>query len=175
MAYKAIPTEPVKIDGVRDTYVGINPNTNGDDKIRAFIDAFKRVAEDASDDCYGLPVDLILAMWGGESGWSKNETQVNNQNWSNMSYVDSSYPVGNIGEGEDGWAAFPGRKTHGKAFSRFLKGDRYSKLTNYLKNTADPDSKKCARYIADAGYGGSNHDRYYKEVIDYLDSVRKRL
>ncbi|MGQ7277651.1 hypothetical protein ACT91Q_06750 [Brevibacillus thermoruber] len=28
MALKPIPTEPVKVDGVRDTYVDLNPNTD---------------------------------------------------------------------------------------------------------------------------------------------------
>ncbi|GED60089.1 glucosaminidase domain-containing protein [Brevibacillus formosus] len=173
--YEPIPTKRVKIDGIVDTHVGYNPNSRGDDKIRAFIDAFEGVARRTRDACYGLPVELILAMWGGESGWSKKDIQVENQNWSNMMYVDSTYPEGNIGEGINGWAVFPGRSTHGEAFADFLQGKRYSKLIDYLKGTNNPKSEKCARYIADAGYGGTNHDKYYDEVIDYLESVRKRL
>jgi hypothetical protein len=175
MASKPIPTEPVKVDGVRDTYVDLNPNTDPNDKVQAFVDAFKRVAEDASDECYGLPVEVILAMWGGESGWGTSKTQRNNQNWSNMKYVSSSNPPGNYGKGEGGWAAFIGRSTHANSFGRFFKeNNRYSALINYLKSTNNPSSEKCIRYIADAGYGGSDHDQYYDEVMGYLETLRRR-
>ncbi len=49
-------------DGTIDYNVGINPNTNADDKVQAFVDAFKSVANNASGTCHGLPTKLILAM-----------------------------------------------------------------------------------------------------------------
>ena len=57
-------------DGTTDYNVGLNPNTNADDKVQAFVDAFKSVGNTASSTCHGLPLKLILAMWGGESGWA---------------------------------------------------------------------------------------------------------
>ncbi|MFB0828185.1 glucosaminidase domain-containing protein [Brevibacillus laterosporus] len=173
MALKSIPTKSVKVDGVRDTYVDLNPNTNANDKVQAFVDAFRRVAQDASDDCYGLPVEVILAMWGGESEWASKKLQRDNQNWSNMKYVSGSNPPGNYGKGDKGWAYYIGRSTHAKSFGKFFQNNaRYSKLIDYLKNTDQPNSKKCIRFISDAGYGGG--DQYYDEVIDYLDTLRRR-
>ena len=87
-------------DGTTDYNVGINPNTNADDKVQAFVDAFKSVAKTASGTCHGLPTKLILAMWGGESGWATGSTQNSNQNWSNMTYTSETNPVGNIGKGK---------------------------------------------------------------------------
>lgn len=87
-------------DGTTDYNVGINPNTNADDKVQAFVDAFKSVANNASGTCHGLPTKLILAMWGGESGWATGSTQNSNQNWSNMTYTSATNPVGNIGKGK---------------------------------------------------------------------------
>lgn len=172
---KAIPTKPVRMDGVRDTFVDLNPNTNANDRVQAFVDAFKRVARDASDECYGLPIEVILAMWGGESRWASDKTQRDNQNWSNMKYVSRSNPPGNIGEGVRGWAAFLGRSAHAEAFGKFFKvNSRYSQLIDYLKSTSNPRPERCIRYIADAGYGGSDHDKYYDEVIGYLETLRKR-
>ena len=55
-------------DGTTDYNVGLNPNTNADDKVQSFVDAFKSVGNTASSTCHGLPLKLILAMWGGESG-----------------------------------------------------------------------------------------------------------
>ncbi|MGG1126608.1 hypothetical protein ABHN05_17595 [Brevibacillus laterosporus] len=46
-------------------------------------------------------------------------------------------------------------------------------MINYLKNTDQPNSEKCIRFISDAGYGGGG-DQYYDEVIDYLDTLRRR-
>ena len=90
-------------DGTTDYNVGINPNTNADDKVQAFVDAFKSVAKTASGTCHGLPTKLILAMWGGESGWATGSTQNSNQNWSNMTYTSETNPVGNIGKGKNGF------------------------------------------------------------------------
>lgn len=114
MAKIAIPTTTIKCaDGNADVVVGINPNTNADDKVQAFVDVFYACAVFAYEACYGLPKKLILAMWGGESGWATGTTQNANQNWSNMVYTSSTNPVGNIGKGSNGWAKFEGRKnTH---------------------------------------------------------------
>ena len=57
-------------NGTTDYNVGLNPNTNADDKVQSFVDAFKSVGNTASSTCHGLPLKLILAMWGGESGWA---------------------------------------------------------------------------------------------------------
>ena len=51
-------------DGTTDYNVGLNPNTNADDKVQSFVDAFKSVGNTASSTCHGLPLKLILAMWG---------------------------------------------------------------------------------------------------------------
>ena len=90
-------------DGTTDYNVGLNPNTNADDKVQSFVDAFKSVGNTASSTCHGLPLKLILAMWGGESGWATGSTQNSNQNWSNMIYTSSENPVGNIGKEACGW------------------------------------------------------------------------
>lgn len=175
MAVKVIPTEPANCDGRRDTYVELNPNSTASDRVQAFVDTFKRAAEDASDECYGLPVKLILAMWGGESGWATGETQRDNQNWSNMKYVSASNPPGNLGKGTKGWAIFCGRTSHAEAFANFfIVNSRYSDLIDYLQSTSSPSPTKCLRYIADAGYGGSDHDYYYDVVKGYMDTLCNR-
>ena len=94
---------------------------NADDKVQSFVDAFKSVGNTASSTCHGLPLKLILAMWGGESGWATGSTQNSNQNWSNMIYTSSENPVGNIGKGKNGWAKFEGRKKHAVGFANFFK------------------------------------------------------
>ena len=107
MAKKEITlTKVVCQDGTIDYKVGINPNTNADDKVQAFVDAFRASAMNAHTSCYGLPRKLILAIWGGESGWATGSTQNSNQNWSNMIYSTANNPVGNIGKGVNGWAKF---------------------------------------------------------------------
>ena len=40
-------------DGTTDYNVGLNPNTNADDKVQAFVDAFKSVGNTASSTCHG--------------------------------------------------------------------------------------------------------------------------
>ena len=63
MAKVAIPTRTVKCkDGSTDVYVELNSNSNADDKVQAFVDCFKGVAETARDICYGLPIKFILAQ-----------------------------------------------------------------------------------------------------------------
>ena len=49
-------------DGTTDYNVGLNPNTNADDKVQSFVDAFKSVGNTASSTCHGLPLKLILAV-----------------------------------------------------------------------------------------------------------------
>ncbi|MBE9914229.1 hypothetical protein G8C92_09320 [Paenibacillus donghaensis] len=175
MAMKDIPTTSVKCGTVSDTNVGLNPNTDANDKVQAFVNAFKGVASTASSDCYSLPGKLILGLWGGESGWATGSTQNNNQNWANMTYTSSTNPPGNTGSGSGGWAKFCGRSTFATGFSGFLKNNsRYSDLITYLKGTKSPDASKCARYIADAGYGGSDHDAYYNLLVAYMSTLCNR-
>ncbi|GED28048.1 hypothetical protein BAG01nite_41500 [Brevibacillus agri] len=134
----------------------LNPNSTAPDRVQAFVDTFKRAAEDASDECYGLPVKLILAM-GGRVRLGNWTTQRDNQNWSNMKYVSSTNPPGNLGKGKNGWAVFCGRTSHAKSFANFfIKNARYSGLIDYLQFTNSPSPTKCLRFIADAGYGGAD-------------------
>lgn len=50
MAKVAIPTRTVKCkDGSTDVYVELNSNSNADDKVQAFVDCFKGVAETSLD------------------------------------------------------------------------------------------------------------------------------
>ena len=162
-------------DGTTDYNVGLNPNTNADDKVQSFVDAFKSVGNTASSTCHGLPLKLILAMWGGESGWATGSTQNSNQNWSNMIYTSSENPVGNIGNGKIGWAKFEGRKKHAVGFANFfINNSRYSDLIKYLKNTKTPDVDTCISYIANAGYGGADHDAYAETVKSWVSTLVKR-
>lgn len=175
MAAKAIPTLSVTCGTVKDTNVGLNPNSNADDKVQAFVDAFLSAAKSASSNCHHLPVKLILGLWGGESGWATGSTQKNNQNWANMMYASSSNPPGNIGKGTNGWAKFCGVNTFAAGFAGFLKNNsRYSNLITYLKNTKNPDANTCAKYMADAGYGGSDHQAYYNLLVSYMKTLCNR-
>lgn len=171
----AIPTKSVKCGDVSDTNIGLNPNKDANEKVQAFVDAFKSAASTASSDCHSLPGKLILALWGGESGWATGSTQNKNQNWANMIYTNSNNPPGNNGKGTNSWAKFCGVNTFAKGFSGFLKNNsRYSGLIKYLKETKNPDVDKCAQYIADAGYGGADADKYYKELQGYMSTLCKR-
>lgn len=67
-------------DKSTDYMVGLNKNTNTNDKVQAFVDAFRDVASSASETCYGLPQKAILALWGAEYGWGTGSTQQKNQN-----------------------------------------------------------------------------------------------
>ncbi|SMF78016.1 Mannosyl-glycoprotein endo-beta-N-acetylglucosaminidase [Paenibacillus uliginis N3/975] len=175
MAVTAIPTSSAKCGTTTDTNVGLNPNTNANDKVQAFADAFSSAASTASSNCHNLPGKLILGLWGGESGWATGNTQKNNQNWANMTYTNDSNPPGNIGKGSNGWAKFCGRNTFATGFAGFLKNNsRYSDLIKYLKETSSPDANSCAKYIADAGYGGSDHKAYYDLLVGYMSTLCNR-
>lgn len=176
MAKTAITlTKVTCADGTTDYKVGLNPNTNADDKVQAFVDAFKSVANTASSTCHGLPTKLILAMWGGESGWATGNTQNSNQNWSNMIYTSATNPVGNIGKGKSGWAKFEGRSKHANGFAYFfINNSRYSALIEYLKGTSSPDVDTCISHIANAGYGGSDHAAYIETVKSWVSTLVKR-
>ncbi len=177
MAKTAIPTTKVTCkDGTTDYSVGINSNTNADDKVQAFVDCFKGVANNASSTCHGLPLKLILAQWGGESGWATGSTQKSNQNFSNMVYTSSTNPVGNIGSGLKGWAKFEGRYKHAIGYAYFfINNSRYASLIGYLQyceaSHATPDADTCARNIADAGFGGSDHDAYYSSLVSWMKTL----
>lgn len=177
MSLVNIPTTNVTCsDGTTDVTVGINPNSNTDDKVQAFVNAFKTVAQTASNTCYGLPVVVILAMWGGESGWATATTQNSNQNWSNMGYNSATNPVGNIGQGIGGWAKFEGRKKHANGFAYWFRNNsRYSGLISYLQacqsGHVTPDRNVCVDYIANAGYGGSNHTEYANRVKGWITTL----
>lgn len=175
MAPKAIPTSSVTCGTTKDTKVGLNPNKdNPGNWVQAFVDCFEGAAETASSNCYNLPVKLILALWAGESAYGKNSTQQENQNWANMIYTSTTNPPGNIGKGKNGWAKFCGRSTFAAGFAGFLKNNTpYKDLITYLKGTKSPDEEKCARYLADAGYGGDDHDKYYNDLIGYMAAICK--
>lgn len=173
MAIQPIPTSINScIGGDTDIYVGVNPNTNSGDKVQAFVNCFRNAAQESSSLCYGLPTRLILAQWGGESGWATGTTQKTNQNWANLVYTSSSNPPGNSGSGVGGWAQFCGRSRFSYGYGRFfIVNSRYSALINYLNNTSSPSSNTCARYIADAGFGGSDHDAYYNQLIAWMNTL----
>jgi len=177
MSKKAIPTNTVTCtDGSTDTYIGINPNTNTDDKVQAFVDCFKSAASIASSICYNLPVKLILAQWGGECGWATGSTQKSNQNFSNLGYNSATNPVGNIGQGKNGWAKFEGRGKHTQGYAYwFINNSRYSSLITYLeyckRTYASPDASVCASTIANAGFGGSDHDAYYQNLVSWMNTL----
>jgi len=179
MFMQAIPTSTVTCsDGSTDTYVGINPNTSSGDKVQAFVNCFKSAAQYASNICAGLPVKLILAQWGGESGWATGSSQKSNQNWSNIVYANSNNPPGNSGSGIGGWAKFCGRTKHAYGYGYFFQKDynpRYSELMDYLGfcllKGVTPSETGCARYIADAGYGGSDHDAYYNNLVAWMNTL----
>lgn len=165
-------TRVVCTDGEIDYRVGINPNTDANDKVQAFVDAFRSVAGTAEIICHGLPVKVSLAMWGEESGWATGPTQNENQNWSNMKYISSTNPEGNIGKGTNGWAKFEGRRKHARGFAKFfMNNSRYSDLIDYLKNTSSPDINTCIDYIANAGYAGEDHAGYAKRVKECVSSL----
>ncbi|SIR50468.1 Mannosyl-glycoprotein endo-beta-N-acetylglucosaminidase [Paenibacillus sp. RU4T] len=173
MPLTAIPTTSVTCGTTTDTKVSLNPNTDtADHWVQAFVDCFSGAAATASSNCYNLPVKLILALWGGESAYGKNSTQQANQNWANMTYTSSTNPPGNTGSGTGGWAKFCGRNTFATGFAGFLKNNTpYKDLITYLKGTSSPNENTCARYLADAGYGGSNHDAYYTSLTDWMYSI----
>lgn len=176
MAKKNIKTVQVVCgDGTKDYYVYLNPNTkNTDDKVQAFVDAFKSSAQKSSNICYGLPLKLILAMWGFESGWDTYSTQQSNQNWSNLGYNSKTNPVGNVGT--DGrWAIFEGRNHFSTAFGKwFINNSRYSKLISYLKTTKSPSIDTCITHIANAGYCEGSPDAYKNEILACVKTLEKR-
>lgn len=168
-------TRVVCTDGEIDYRVGINPNTDANDKVQAFVDAFRSVAGTAEIICYGFPVKLSLAMWGGESGWATGATQNENQNWSNMIYTSPTNPEENIGEGKGGWAKFEGRRKHARGFANFfINNSIYSGLISYLQSTSSPDINTCIDYIANAGYGGSEHEEYAATIRSWVSTLEKR-
>ncbi len=175
----AIPASPVKCsDNSGDVYVDVNPNPAGLGNVEAFAECFKGAAERASSICCGLPVNLILAQWGGESGWASGRLQRNNQNWSNIIYTGPSNPPGNIGKGIGNWAKFEGMMKHAEGYAGFfIVNPRYSQLIDYLKYCRDsgvrPDADRCARYIADAGYGGPGHDGYYNGLHSWMSTLAR--
>ncbi|MCD7817770.1 MAG: hypothetical protein LUH07_01790 [Lachnospiraceae bacterium] len=173
MSKIAIPVRSILCeDGTADNYVGLNTNTDADDKVQAFVDRFKLYAQTSSSLCYNLPVKLILGIWGGESGWASASRQQNNQNWANMSFLSFSNPVGCIAVDDGGWAVFEGAIHHANAFGYwFINNSKYASLITYLKGTSTPDIYTCLNYIANAGYGGSDADSYITAVKKYISAL----
>ena len=73
--------------------------------------------------------------------------------------------MGNIGSDSSGFAKFEGKDKHANAFAYwFRNNDRYSGLISYLqacqKGYTTPDRNICINYIANAGYGGDDHEAY---------------
>lgn len=176
MAKKAMSLTKVTCsDQSTDYFVGLNENTDTNDKVQAFVDAFKGVASTASSTCYGLPLKVILALWGAESGWGANSTQQKNQNWANMIYSSSTNPAGNVGKGTGGWAKFEGRSKFANGFARFLMDNSpYSSLITYLKNTSSPDINTCIDYIANAGYCAGDTKEFADLVKGCVSTLEKR-
>lgn len=56
----------------------------------------------------------------------------------------------------------------------FINNSRYSDLIKYLKNTKTPDVDTCISYIANAGYGGADHDAYAETVKSWVSTLVKR-
>ena len=182
MALIAIPTTTVTCtDGTTDSYVGLNPNTDSDYKVQAFVDCFKDVAINASSICYNLPIKLVLAQWVGECGWATGSSQKANQNFSNMVYSSPTNPVGNIGKGMGGieslsWAKFEGKSKHATGYGHFfINNSRYASLISYLQycqlQHSIPDASVCANTIANAGFGGSDHKAYYENLIAWMKTI----
>jgi len=176
---QAIPTSTVTCsDGSIDTYVGINSNISSGDRVQAFVNCFKHFAQYASNICAGLPVKLILAQWGGESGWATGSTQKHNQNWSNIVYANANNPPGNNGSDIRGFAKFCGLTKHAYGYGCFFQktyNPRYAELMDYLAFCRPqgiiPSETACARYIADAGYGGGNPDGYYHWLMAMMNTL----
>jgi hypothetical protein len=175
-----IPITVVTIPGPVgvDLKVGINPNTNSSDKVNAFVNCFLSGARTANTVCLGLPIKLILAQWGGESGWATGQNQYSNQDWANMAYINSSNPPGNIGSGALGFAKFYGLITFSGGYGNFFQKNvnpRYSDLIDYLVwcqvNGSTPSEYTCAQLIANDGYGGSDHTGYYNDLVSWMNTV----
>ena len=64
-----------------DNKIGINRNQNSTEKVQAYIECFLPYAIKASEQLNNLPVKLILAQWGLESGWGATSVSVDSQNW----------------------------------------------------------------------------------------------
>ncbi len=176
MAKKAMTLTKVTCsDKSTDYKVGLNENTDANDKVQAFVDAFRDVASTASANCHGLPQKMILALWGAESGWGTGSTQQKNQNWANMMYASATNPAGNIGKGTGGWAKFEGRSKFANGFASFLKDNSpYADLISYLKNTKSPDIDTCIDYIAEAGYCAGDHTEFADLVKGCVSTLEKR-
>lgn len=176
MAKQPIPMKLVTCtDGTQDIHVGLNTNTNPDDKVQAYVDAFRDVAQAASTMCYNLPLKLILAIWGCESGWATATMQYNNQNWANMIYTSSSNPPSNIGKGQNGWAKFEGKCKFSIGFAGFfMVNPRYSALITYLNAAGTAaDIQVCLHHIANAGYGG-DPAKYIEDVNACITTLENR-
>ena len=176
---QSIPKLSIKCrDNSGDIYVDINPNPAGQGNVEAFAECFGYAASYAASICYGLPVNMILAQWGGESGWASGKLQRNNQNWSNIIYTEPSKPPSNVGKGIGNWAKFEGMMKHAEGYGKFfIVNPRYSLLINYLKycqaQSTLPDADKCARFIADAGYGGPDHGSYYDSLHSWMSTLAR--
>lgn len=179
-SYLTIPTKKVYLTGGgTDTYVELNPNAPGDGNVRAFCAMFKGAAETVKTNCNDLPINVTLAIWGGESLWAAGTTQRDNQNWGNIIYSSSKNPPNNIGKGTGGWAKYPGKTTYAKGFAGYLKLSTYKSLTEYLtycKSRGEtPESDTCLREIANSGYNGSDADSWYKGMVSFKKSVDTAL
>lgn len=179
-----IPSKVVTCsDGKKDRYVEINTNPAGAPRVRAFIDMFLGSAESASNNCYGLPVNVILTIWGGESLWAADDVHWTNQNWGNLGYNSSNNPVGNIGKGIGGFAKFEGRNKFAKGFAGFLTyGSNYKDLIDYLKQCQQQSKKpiedRCFYLIAHGGYNGKDPvyiDQWYNGMLGFLVTLEKYI
>lgn len=182
-SYIPIPIHSVaRPGGGADTFIEGNPNAAGNGNVLAFCACFIEEAADTAQICGGLPLSVILAIWGGESGWGSGEKQVRLQNFANITFTSPDNPPYNIGYemvGEHRFAIFPGLSAFAEGFARFMQNSTYSRLHTYLQkcreNGSVPDAATCLRRIADSGYCGNDADTWYNGMCGLLTSVDTAL
>lgn len=155
-----------------DNAVGRNENTDTNDKVQAFVDAFQPLAIAASVALSGLPAALILAQWGAESGWGTTALCVANQNWGGLKAGDAV-----ISKGRDarGFSIFYGQNTFADAYVSVLNRiPNYAALRAYLAGTQKPSIEQCIDLIAKSGYCEGNPAAYGNLLSDCIATLRKR-
>lgn len=172
-----------------DTYVNKNTNsTVGYAHVQAFIAKFKSYASDASSRLNGLPSKFVLAIWAEESGWGRNDKQVNAQNWANITYTDSTHPESNTGyytSGSNKFCTFKGVTGFTNGFVTFFTKRKdpnsdfskvYQQMLDYAKNTSNPDARTLATYLYNAHFNTSSSFvdlvvSTYNTVVSHYDEV----
>ena len=155
-----------------DDKIGINVNSQPNDKVQAFVDCFKDTALQVKEACFGLPEKFILAQWGAESGWASAEKSYQNQNWGGIkggSYANCK------GKAANGYSIFYGRKTFADAYIRIINNVPNDKnLREYLMGTSQPSVSQCINLMAASGYNADGEQFYKKLLTDCVASLEKR-